>query len=175
MAGLYANVLPGAAGSSAPMLNIQGTSFQGAYMPNSKWQFYAPNFLPRAQMAPPTVLSECEPLVQCEKALKRQELEARELEVERGTLAHQLQKSKPQANAIQTRPRIEHGDRGDADIRSVQAQDLAAFKSNNAAMMRDMIKLSLREFGVAPLSQSQSNPKGKEPSQDLLQIMRIPI
>ena len=34
--------------------------------------------------------------------------------------------------------------------RPVQAQDLAAFKTDIAAMMRDMIKSSLIEFGVVP-------------------------
>ena len=49
-----------------------------------------PSLLPRTQMPPPT---EGERLVlQSEQELKRQELEARELEVERRTRAPKLQK-----------------------------------------------------------------------------------
>ena len=58
--------------------------------------------------------------------------------------------------------------------RPVQAQDLAAFKTDIAAMMRDMIKYSLNELRVVPeatpplpQSQSQSNSKDKEPPLDL--------
>ena len=56
--------------------------------------------------------------------------------------------------------------------RPVQAQDLAAFKTDIAAMMRDMIKYSLNELRVVlklppPLPQSQSNSKDKEPPLDL--------
>ena len=65
------------------------------------------NLLPLAQVAPPTTLSERELLVlQREEALKRPELEARELEVERKTQALKLQ------NGDQTRPRAESTDRG---------------------------------------------------------------
>ena len=55
--------------------------------------------------------------------------------------------------------------------RSVQAQDLAAFKTDIAVMMRDMIKSSLTELGVVskttpPQSQSNSRDPIKELSQD---------
>ena len=51
-----------------------------------------PNLLPQTQMAPPTMLSEHEGLLQQrEEALKCQELEARELDFERRTQDLQLQ------------------------------------------------------------------------------------
>ena len=80
--------------TGAPTLNIQGTPFQGAYIPNPSWHFIAPNLPPHAQMAPPAVLSEREQLVlQQEEALKRerQQLEVWKLEVECKTLALQSQ------------------------------------------------------------------------------------
>ena len=57
MAGPQAGLYTG-----ANTLTIMGTPFQGAIMPNPNWQFVAPNFPPRAQMAPPAVLSEREHL-----------------------------------------------------------------------------------------------------------------
>ena len=55
----------------------------------------------------------------------------------------------------------------------MQAQVLAAFKSDIAAMMRDMIKSSLNEF-----SQSQSDPEGKEALHEIknpLEIIESPL
>ena len=49
VAGSYENAPPVAAGSSAPMLNIQGIPFQGAYMPNPNWQFFAPDLPPQVE------------------------------------------------------------------------------------------------------------------------------
>ena len=78
-----------------------------------------PNLLPRAQTVPPTVLSEREHLIlQHEEALKRQELEARELEFERKTQAFKLQNLQSQAHSFQTGPQAESSDRGDSEIRS---------------------------------------------------------
>ena len=80
--------------TGAPTLNIQGTPFQGAYIPNPSWQFIAPNLPPHAQMAQTALLSKREQLVlQQEEALKceRQQLEVRKLEVECKALALQSQ------------------------------------------------------------------------------------
>ena len=107
MAGFY---------TGAPMLNIQGTTFQGSYKPNPNWQFFVPNLLPRAQMASLAVLSEYECFViQHEKASKRerQELENMKLEVKRKAL--QLQKS-PQVPAAKTGPRVKDYDTGDVEL-----------------------------------------------------------
>ena len=48
---------------------------------------------------------------------------------------------------------------------SVQPQDLAALKNDLAAMMKDMIKSTLTDLGVAPNPLPQK-PLRKEPSQD---------
>ena len=75
--------LPPMAG--APMLS-QGTPFPGAYMASPSRPMFMPNFLPGTQVAPPTTLSERELL-----AMQRQDLEARELEVQGKTQALTLQ------------------------------------------------------------------------------------
>ena len=92
-----------------------------------------PNFLPRAQAALPTTLSERQLF-----AIQRQELEARVLEIERRT----------------------------------QASNLVTLRTDIKAMMQDMIKYSLTEFGVIlkakpPQSQSQSTSVDKETPQVL--------
>ena len=88
-------------------------------MPNPNWHMPVPNLLPRAQMAPPTILSEREHLVlQCEEALKPEDLVARELEVECRTRALKLQNLQSQVHAFQTGPQAESIDRGDSEIRS---------------------------------------------------------
>ena len=67
-------------------------------------------------MAPQTVLSECERLIQQpEEALKHQELEAGELEVDSSSPIAKITASG--ASATQTLPRVEHSDRRDAEIR----------------------------------------------------------
>ena len=89
-----------------PTQNIQGTPFQCAYMPNPKWQFFALNLPPCAQMAPSAVLSEREHLVlQQEEALKceHQQLEAWKLGVEVERLALQLHTSQPQFQSPATK------------------------------------------------------------------------
>ena len=83
-----ATSLPPLAG--APMLS-QGMPFPGAYMAPPSWPMYMHSFLIPAQAAPPTTLSECE---------LRQELEARELEVERRTQGLNLNTGK---DAVETR------------------------------------------------------------------------
>ena len=75
-------------------------------MPNPKWQFFALNLPPRAQMAPSAVLSEHEHLVlQQEEALKceHQQLEAWKLGVEVERLALQLHTSQPQFQSPATK------------------------------------------------------------------------
>ena len=67
-------------------------------------------------MAPQTVLSERERLIQQpEEALKHQELEAGELEVDSSSPIAKITASG--ASATQTLPRVEHSDRRDAEIR----------------------------------------------------------
>ena len=72
-------------------MHFQGMPFPGTYMANANWHMLVPNLLPQAKGAPPTMLSERQLLIlQCEKALKRQKLQARELEDECKTQALKL-------------------------------------------------------------------------------------
>ena len=56
----------------------QGTPFPDACMASPSWPIFMHNVLPRAQVAPPTTLSKRELL-----ALQHQELQTRELEIEK--------------------------------------------------------------------------------------------
>ena len=83
-------LIPGTAGAPVPIQGTvlppmtgaqilsQDTPFPGAYMASLSWPLCMPNLLPRAQVGPPTALSERELF-----ALHCEELEARELAVER--------------------------------------------------------------------------------------------
>ena len=75
-------------------LNIQGTLFQGAYMPNPSFQF-SPNLPLCAQITQLAILTQREQILQDQRKREHQQFEAWKLEVENKTLALQSRVIEP--------------------------------------------------------------------------------